>query len=866
MHIILTHEQADFDAIASLLGAHLLYEHTLPVLPRKLNRNVRAFLTLYGADLPFIEAQDLNGEPIDMVTLVDTQALVSIKGMTRDMQVHVIDHHPRKDSLPEDWTLNVVETGATATLLLEALREQTDLVLTMPQATLLLLGIYEDTGSLSYIRTTPRDLRAAAFLLEQGASLEIANSFLNHPLTPNQQALYQALSENIEHYTINNHTVLVVTGDARGMDEELSTLAHKLRDQLDPDAIFLLILTRGGVQLIARSTSDNIDVSAIAAHFGGGGHDRAAAGLIRDRDPKDVHDELLEILPQNVRPAITVNQLMSRGAQTLDPDTPVEEVANRMRRYGYEGYPVVRDGAVIGLVTRRAVDRAMSHKLNIPASSLMDAGSFMVRPDDSLEVLQRVMTDSGWGQIPVIDPENGKITGIVTRTDLLKTLTPQRKLPTRLNLASRLEALLPEKHIDFIRKVAKTAHEQQAAVYIVGGFVRDLLLERQSLDFDFVVEGDAIVLAHTLARRNGGRVTAHTRFGTAKWHLPDGYPMESIDLITARMEFYPHPTALPSVERGSIKLDLHRRDFTINTLALRLDGVHYGELHDYWGGLSDIRHGLVRVLHSLSFIDDPTRILRAVRFEQRFDFKIEERTLELLIEARPLLDKVSGDRIRHELDHILIEPQASRMLARLEELGVLKAIHPSLTWDHWLQSRLEGLDEKQPDSSWDLQGWDNEQQMKRDLSYCLWLLRLSPDEALSIARRLMIPAQLKDTILEACELWRDLPDLIDASPSQVVERLDSIHPLSRYAVYRATSDIHLRRNLQLYATHWKQVSPTINGHKLRELGLPPGESYRRILAALRAAWLDGEIKSAEEEQILLEKYLDEFRNKLRKHG
>ena len=225
--------------------------------------------------------------------------------------------------------------------------------------------------------------------------------------------------------------------------------------------------------------------------------------------------------------------------------------------------------------------------------------------------------------------------------------------------------------------MSQVAYSQRLPVYLVGGFVRDLLLDHPSQDFDLVVEGDAIALAKALAHQYGGRVTSHSRFGTAKWHidkqemdklhtgkasaevrsdrfLPSDLP-DSLDFVSARTEFYTYPTALPTVERGSIKLDLHRRDFTINTLALRLDGHHYGELHDYWGGLSDIRHGMVRVLHSLSFIDDPTRILRAVRFEQRFAFEIERRTRDLLMEGRSLINKVSGDRLRHELDHILSE-------------------------------------------------------------------------------------------------------------------------------------------------------------------------------------------------------------------
>ena len=325
-----------------------------------------------------------------------------------------------------------------------------------------------------------------------------------------------------------------------------------------------------------------------------------------------------------------------------------------MRLYGYEGYPVVEDGRVIGLLTRRAVDRAIAHRLNLTAAQLMDAGEITVYPRDRIEILQNKMTDSGWGQIPVVHPDSGKIIGIVTRTDLLKTLTPNHRLPTHQNLAARLEVALPKVRLYLLKTIARAAHEQRIAIYIVGGFVRDLLLDRPGLDFDLVVEGDAISLAKSLARAYGGRVTSHTRFGTAKWLLADipeeltnelalewqnAQPRQpqatdklnangddlpaSIDLITARTEFYTHPTALPTVEQGSIKLDLHRRDFTINTLALRMDGRHYGELHDYWGGLNDLKNGLVRVLHSLSFVDDPTRMLRAVRFEQRFNFEIE---------------------------------------------------------------------------------------------------------------------------------------------------------------------------------------------------------------------------------------------------
>ncbi|RPI82933.1 MAG: polynucleotide adenylyltransferase, partial [Chloroflexi bacterium] len=305
MHIILTHEQADFDALASLLGASLLHEDALPILPHKMNRNVRAFVTLYGVELPFVERQDIPQESIRMVTLVDTQSMVTLKGSGSKTRVQVIDHHPIRTDLPADWNVTVDDIGANTTLFVEALQEHNS-ILRPIQATLLLMGIYEDTGSLTYSRTTPRDIRAAAYLLERGANLKIATEFLNHPLSMKQQKLYDELRNTAETIHIHGHTIIIACGDARHMDEELSTVAHKLRDLMDPDGLVLLVKIRSGVQLIARSTTDNIDVAELAATFGGGGHSRAAAGLIKDRNLEDILTELKQRLNKVVHPAITV--------------------------------------------------------------------------------------------------------------------------------------------------------------------------------------------------------------------------------------------------------------------------------------------------------------------------------------------------------------------------------------------------------------------------------------------------------------------------------------------------------------------------------------------------------------------------------
>ncbi len=884
MRIILTHEQTDFDGLASLLGAYLIDEQATPILPRRINRNVRGFITLYGAELPFVDARDFRADKIESVCLVDTQSLVSIKGMGDSTPIKVIDHHSPRQDAPAHWEIISEATGANTTLFVEAIQERAILLNTV-QATLLLLGIYEDTGSLTYTRTTPRDVRAAAYLLEEGANLSIANNFLNHPLSLEQQAIYDQLRQAAEHLNIHGHQVIVATGNAQEMDEELSTIAHKLRDLLDPDALFLLITIRGGVQLICRSTSDDIDVARIATQFGGGGHPRAAAGLIKSGSIEDIHQELIDLLPEYIQPPIRVAEIMSRAPQTLSPDTPVEEALQRMQRYGYEGYPVVEDGAIVGLLTRRAVDRAISHKLNLQASSLMKAGDAHVHPEHSIEQLQNLMTDSGWGQIPVVEQDSHKIIGIVTRTDLLKTLTAKTPRPGHRNLSEKLEDALPPARLELLKAIADIAKERHAALYIVGGFVRDLLLERPSLDFDLVVEGDGIALAQAISAEFGGRVTMHKRFGTAKWFISDqgsvvseqlssflDAPMhssnlapedlpDSLDFISARTEFYTHPTALPTVERGSIKLDLHRRDFTINTLATRLDGHHYGELHDYWGGLGDLQKGIIRALHSLSFVDDPTRMLRAVRYEQRYEFQIGERTLQLLLEAKPLLDRVSGDRIRHELDNIIAEDKARQMLDRLHELDLLKAIHKDILWDDHIAEQIDNLQPGEPEEYWGLGPELRGKRLKRALAYILWLIPLPVYRVQGVIKRLKLPRSLAETIRAACVIWHELPELVTEKPSAITARMAKTPALAIYGLHQASDDPKARQILETYAKQWKNVSANTTGHDLRDLGLSPGPTYKQILNDLRNAWLDGEVTTLKGEQRLLKKLIKQLPKK-----
>ncbi len=861
VELIVTHEHADFDAIASLLAAHKVYPHAVPVLPRNINRNVRNFLTLYRDAFPFVRPEELARRRAARVIVVDSQSFQPPRGVSRDTPVLVIDHHPPRDDLPPHWTYRGEVLGATTTLLVEQIADQ-GINLTPLESTLLLLGIYEDTGSLLYRTTTPRDVRAASWLLERGANLDIVARFLHHPLSEEQRDLFLRLSESAETLDVHGHTVVIAAASAPTFMDELSTLAHKLRELYEPDALFLLVGLDGRVQVIARSSSDAIDVGAIAKALGGGGHARAAAAVVRDRSLAEVLSDVKQLLRDHVRPAVTVGDIMSYGVRTLTPDMTVAQVDVEMRRYGFEGFPVVepRTGRLLGIVTRRQVDRALHHGLGrAPVERIMHSGGYSVRPEDSVETLQRVMMQSGWGQIPVVNGD-GQVIGIVTRTDLIK-LWGQEEVGTRKEeISRRLEQALPSALLQLLRLVSEEAAALHMPLYAVGGFVRDLLLGEKNWDVDLVVEGDAIRLARRLADKYGGRVRSHRRFGTAKWILPEegfviqgeGLP-ESLDLVTARTEFYEHPTALPTVERSSIKQDLHRRDFTINTLAIRLDGDHWGELLDFYGGEADLQRGLIRVLHSLSFVEDPTRILRAVRFEQRFGFRIEERTEELIEDARDLLARVSGPRITHELELILNEREPERALQRLQDLGVLPYIHPALTFSEEIARRFQRLRDA-------LDRYDAPDAVAR-LYMALWLYDLSREDVRGIIERLQLRRETIRLLEDTLTLRKAVDELKapDTRPSRIVRLMDRRTPAALFVLAVAEDHPLIWERYDQYMAEWRHVRPTVDGEYLRkELGLKPGPHFGRILRRLRDAWLDGEITSEEEERHLLGQLVKEL--------
>ncbi|MEM9953839.1 MAG: CBS domain-containing protein [Chloroflexota bacterium] len=866
MKIILSHDNADFDAVASMLGVYKLHPDAIPILPKHQHRNVREFLTLYKNGLPFVLWDDFkDGKAVTLVTITDTARRLYVRDLRKDTPTTIIEHHPLKRELHpyETWAGEIV--GAATTLLVEQIKAQ-QINLTSLEATLLALGIYADTGNFLYGGTTVRDIRAAAWLVEQGAVLDTVQKFLSNPLNKEQQDLLDTLMDDIDSRRINGFDVVICTASADSVIHSISTVVGVLRDILDADAIVVLVAMPEHVQLIARSTSDAIHVGQLASHFGGGGHPRASASAIHDAELEQTKQAVWEYLSSHIQPAKRIAHIMSFGdVQTVLADELIEDIITRIRRIGHEGYPVLDNEQVIGLLTLKDADKALEHGLKrATVREVMKSGTYSLSLDDAISLLEETMVNSDWGQIPIVDDTN-QLIGIVTRTDLIKHWA-QTHPDTQDELAPKIDIvqaqqLLGDATVTLIQHIADEAMKDNRYLYMVGGIVRDLLLNRANFDVDFVLEGDAIDFAEQLQVKFGGTVHAHPPFGTATWTLDetasialdinlDAIP-DHLDFATARSELYEHPTALPTVYNSGIKLDLRRRDFTINALAIQLSPEkRRWQLLDFYGGISDLDKQVIRVLHSLSFIDDPTRILRAVRFSERLGFTIETRTTELIATALPMLERITGERLQNEFNLILQEKSAMSALSKLESLDVLKAIHPKFELDDNLASTFERVDAS------DYPTWNIDSHL---LKWHVLLGHLSEDIIGEIGERLLLrQAQIK-AMQATSKLLQETDWLIQATikPSEIVKRLENVSSETLVAVWLLSDDNLIHRRLEQFYTAWRHITPNINGNTLKDRGLRPSPKFREILERVRSAWIDGVIADEVQEQRLLNSIISE---------
>jgi tRNA nucleotidyltransferase (CCA-adding enzyme) len=406
-------------------------------------------------------------------------------------------------------------------------------------------------------------------------------------------------------------------------------------------------------------------------------------------------------------------------------------------------------------------------------------------------------------------------------------------MPDNPKLIDKLASRLPSQGLFLLDSVRDRAEEAGFRAFLVGGTVRDLLLDRESLDVDIAIEGDAVALAGEVAAETGARLAKTTSFGTATLRA-DGF---SLDLARTRAETYARPGALPRVRPSSLDADLLRRDFTMNALAVQITAPAAGKLFDPVGGLADLRAGQVRVLHDKSFQDDATRIIRAVRYEARFGFRMEERTLDLLRRDLAYLGTISGTRIRQELTRTFGESDPARPLARLRDLEVLHTIHPAL--DPGQSARWASIPHPN----------------RAAVCFALLAFNIREKQVPSLIARLSLTRPQAEAV-RALPALRALTTHLKAElrPSEI-DRLLKEFPEPALVAYAAAGDLPAAGHLRDYLSHHANVRPALRGDDLIELGVLRGPDVGDVLELLRAAKLDGEVKTREDEVLFVEEFL-----------
>ncbi|MBQ3060360.1 MAG: CBS domain-containing protein [Desulfovibrio sp.] len=852
-----------------MLAARHLYQPCFLLFPGTQERGLhKVFSSLDPADYNFRESASLNWMDFQRLVLVDTRQRSRIKHVAPLLQIsglclEVWDHHP--DS-PDDLKADVqylANTGAVTSRLVQELRRQY-FKISAQEATLLGLGIYGDTGSFTYSSTTSEDFQAAAWLLEQGMDVNQISEMAAHELTSMHIQALNSLLESAHSYTINGMSVVLAEASMEHYLGDFAYLAHRLMEMEKFTVLFAIGIMGDRIQVVARSRCDFLNVGDICVRLGGGGHVYAASASIRSMPINEVRETILRGLFEQAHPEKSAREYMSSPAVGVEATARIREADELMLHFGLKAVPVFGSGTrqCVGILDAQTASRARAHGLaEMHVENYMQRRFLSLSPDAEIKELTNIIIGSRQRLVPIV--ENEAVIGVVTRTDLINIFAegPGNILDRsdvrgkERNVGKLITDRLPQSIRQLLLLIGDLGRKLSLPVYIVGGFVRDLLLDRPNHDIDLVVEGNGIALAKELARVLGGRVREHQKFLTSVVIFTNAEGQESrIDVATARLEYYEYPAALPTVELSSIKMDLFRRDFSINALAVRLDSTPFGQLLDFFGGQRDIKERLIRVLHTLSFVEDPTRCLRAVRFEQRYKFKISPNAEKLIrnVLSLRLMERLSSPRLFNEYQHICNEADPPACFIRLEELGILQAIMPQLTLT---SARRDILKRTKEILAWyRLLYFDEPIQ-----TWFLYFLSLNNNlnyiETSNHFDQLGLPENKKNYIMAQRELMRGVLPRLNVWQHQEGtqgQRISALWKLLRPVslecllfMMAVTQNQGLLKNLSRYIMQWRHEKPDISGADLQGLGLTPGPLFGRLLQHVLEAKLDGQTPNAE---------------------
>lgn len=826
--LIVTHEQPDFDALASLALARLAHPGSVAVVTGALSPRVRDAIRLYRDELNLLDASDIDLDQVSELIVVDTNDPDRIRpfdALVGKVPITLYDHHASgPGSLPASQGLQE-PVGATATILTRHLRAS-NTPIPASTATLALLGIHEDTGNFSYSATRPADHDAAGLLLRSGANLEFVVEYASDPLGEEQRTLLQRLLQ--ESIVRMDGQRSVVTASLV-LDEYVagtSGLVSQLLALHGADAAVIATGTADSeTEVFVRVARGYDAASAVRDAFGSGGHPGAAFART-DLGPAEALELTFTSLQSNRSDMLTAAELMSSPVTTIPEESTVDQAMQILRRHGHNGAPVTDSaGRLTGVVSRRDLDHALKFDMHdASVTGFMNRTVITAGTEDTHVQLESSLIRNGIGRLPVLDSD-GVIVGIVTRSDLLaaRHTSPQRDMAERV--LERLP-LMARQLID----MAASLLPGHARLYLVGGIVRDALLGRSLSDLDLAVDGvPASMLAEALQKHYGGDIITHGAFGTTTVRLDSGL---MVDIAGTRLETYAHPGALPEVTPGPISRDLQRRDYTINAIAVQVS-PQPPRLLDPLGGLDDLRNRQLRLLHPLSFLEDATRVLRGARLAARLGFQFDRDTREQARRALTprLLDRISPSRLRNELELALDEPRLEPVFAQLESVGALSAVF--------------GL-EHAPELLSALDGQKLSGSVRAEAALFALLLETPADRAEAHLSRFSWPASYRQA-LERLHMVRHDPELLT---EDVLTRMTE----AEGELVRCFSERHRELTDAFRALPKRR---RLRGSDVLELGVPAGPAVGRILSQVARARQDGRVETFEQELALARQLLSE---------
>lgn len=859
MKVITSHMGNDFDSLASMVAAQKLYPGAVMCLSGSASRTVREFLKKHGNRWNVVTPRKIKFDEVTMLIVVDARSrsrigpFASLLGR-KEIPVHVYDHHPPSADDIDGEYMAIEPLGATTTLMVEILLEK-GIPIAPYEATLFATGIYEDTGGLTFSGATARDFAAIARMKELGADLTNIPTFIEMTLSAPERQILDSLIENSWVRFINGAKVVLSAVSAPAYVDGLSLFVHRLRDYFDGDIALAAVKMDTRTYLIGRSNEDVLDMAAFLSPLGGGGHPQAASVTLHNTRPAPLIKEMELRLADAVKPMLTAGDIMTSPVMVIPPDTSVDEAHRIMLRYGHSALPVVKGKAALGIITRKDLDKAHLHGFGKTLiREFMTEGVMTVPKDASIREVHRILVTHSIGRIPVT--EGNRIVGIISRTDLVRALYPLslpkeertgvRELPWTENITALIEKNLDPAVIPILKTMGERAEEMGMKAYIVGGLVRDLFLGRVNLDLDIVVEGDGPRYLKSW-ERDGLRVSVHERYKTGTVVFPGG---RKVDVATARREFYEFPVAQPRVYADSLKHDLYRRDFTINAMAVSINKSTWGVLVDFFGGRRDLSSKTLKVLHNLSFVEDPTRVLRGIRLEQRLGLAFEDNTLRLLGSCirGGLLVRLSGFRLKSELELSFGERLPYGAARRAEELGVWEVLFPGLHLGKTGKRTFRRLAAFLGRISRDFPDFKGRQW----LAFFSALLMESPDNIrLAAVDRLNLTEPERKIVLKCLsELGaaeHDLGGRAGPSRSEIFALLKDVDPTVCLFWSAATERWRVRRRIFMYLTRLRAVSPVLKGRDLVNLGYGAGPGIGEILEKIKILKLDGELESREDE-------------------